>query len=506
MFSIPRISRQLLLLAVLAGPLACPVAEACAQKRTYKQGVLIRFEGPIFPFTEKVLERQLERARKLGADLVVVEINSPGGEVESSFRCAEMLEAVNFATTVAWVPEMALSGAAIMSLGADQIVMHPNARLGDAGPIYANEFGQFELVPEKIRSDLSTRIRSLAERNNRPPALAQAMMDNTMVVFHVQNQETKEDSFMTENELKATENPGQWKKLKEVFKPNDKDFLEVTGELAVELQLAEMVVQDREELARAMGVQGEWRVLQRNWVDTTVFILNMPLVTGVLFLLGLVALFIEFSAPGISIGGLLSLLCFSLFFWSRFMGGTAGWLEVLLFLLGILFVMVEVFLMPGFGVPGITGILLMVAALVMAIQGFLMPTTISDWKTTGNSLMVVLGAGVGFIILSISLTRYFGEIPILSRLALVPTERTGGHLAEVARLTANKGEGVGMEHLSVGLVGVAETPLRPAGKVEFDDEFFDVVSEGDFVDTGEEVRIVEIQGNRVVVRKHKPKS
>ena len=94
MFSIPRISRQLLLLAVLAGPLACPVAEACAQKRTYKQGVLIRFEGPIFPFTEKVLERQLERARKMGADLVVVEINSPGGEVESSFRCAEMLEAV----------------------------------------------------------------------------------------------------------------------------------------------------------------------------------------------------------------------------------------------------------------------------------------------------------------------------------------------------------------------------------------------------------------------------
>ena len=487
MLSTPWIFRQLLVLAMLAGSLACPRAEVCAQKQAPKQGVLIRFDGPIFPFTEKVLERQLERARKMGADLVVVEINSPGGEVESSFRCAEMLEAGNFATTVAWVPEMALSGAAIMSLGADQIVMHPNARFGDAGPIYANEFGQFELVPEKIRSDLSTRIRSLAERNNRPPALAQAMMDNTMVVFRVQN-------------------PGQWKKLNQVFKPNDKDFLEVTGELAVELQLAERVVQDRQELARAMGIQGEWRVLQRTWVDTTVFILNMPLVTGVLFLLGLVALFVEFSAPGISIGGLLSLLCFSLFFWSRFMGGTAGWLEVLLFVLGILFVMVEVFLMPGFGVPGIAGILLMVVALVMAIQGFLMPTTASDWKTTGNSLLVVLGSGVGFIVLAIFLTRFFGEIPILSRLALVPTERTGGHLAGVTRLTANKGEGAGMEHLSVGLVGVAETPLRPAGKVEFGEEFFDVVSEGDFVDTGEEVRIVEIQGNRVVVRTHKPKS
>jgi membrane-bound serine protease (ClpP class) len=76
----------------------------------------------------------------------------------------------------------------------------------------------------------------------------------------------------------------------------------------------------------------------------------------------------------------------------------------------------------------------------------------------------------------------------------------------VARLTATKGQGVGLEHLEVGKVGIAETPLRPAGKVEFDEEFFDVVSEGDFVATGEEVRIVDIQGNRVVVRKHKPKT
>jgi membrane-bound serine protease (ClpP class) len=165
----------------------------------------------------------------------------------------------------------------------------------------------------------------------------------------------------------------------------------------------------------------------------------------------------------------------------------------------------EIFLIPGFGVPGISGILLMIAALVMASQSFLMPTTASEWKTTGNSLLVVLGSGVSFIVLSIFLTRHDGEIPVLSRLTLAPSERTGGATG-VARLTATKGQGVGLEHLEVGKVGIAETPLRPAGKVEFDEEFFDVVSEGDFVAKGEEVRIVDIQGNRVVVRKHKPKT
>ena len=504
MISKMNLSKRLLLLAGLLayGPVMLSADDVAV---VHKQGVLIRFEGPIYSFTEKVLQRQLERARKLGADLVVVEINSPGGEVESSFRCAELLEAVDFANTIAWVPEMALSGAAIMSLGADMIVMHPNARLGDAGPIYADEFGQFQAVPEKIRSDLSTRIRSLAERNGRSPALAQAMVDNTLVVYRVQHRETREERFMTNPELEATGNPGQWEKLREVFKPNKKDYLEVTGEQAVDLQLASMLVQDRDGLAKAMGLKTEWRFLQRNWIDMTVYVLNTPLVTGLLFMVGMVALFVEFSAPGISIGGLLATLCFSLFFWGRFLGGTAGWLEVVLFVVGILFIMVEVFLVPGFGIPGISGVLLMICSLVMASQNYLMPTTASEWRNTGTSLTVVLGSGVGFVVLSAFLTRYLGDVPFLSRLVLSPPKREGGPL-DVARLTSTTGQGVNVELLEVGHVGTAQTPLRPAGKVEFAEEFYDVVSEGDFVNTGEQVRIGEIQGNRVGGRKHEPKS
>ena len=107
--------------------------------------------------------------------------------------------------------------------------------------------------------------------------------------------------------------------------------------------------------------------------------------------------------------------------------------------------------------------------------------------------------------LSVFLTRYLGEVPLLSRLVLSPPEREGGPL-DVARLTSTTGQGVNVELLEVGQVGTVQSPLRPAGKVEFAEEFYDVVSEGDFVDAGDQVRILEIQGNRVVVRTHRPKS
>jgi membrane-bound serine protease (ClpP class) len=156
-------------------------------------------------------------------------------------------------------------------------------------------------------------------------------------------------------------------------------------------------------------------------------------------------------------------------------------------------------------VSGISGILLIICSLVMASQNYLMPTTASEWRNTGSSLMVVIGSGVGFVCLSVFLTRYLGEIPLLSRLVLSPPEREGAPL-EVSRLTSTTGQGVNVELLEVGQIGTVQTPLRPAGKVEFAEEFYDVVSEGDFVATGGQVRIMEIQGNRVVVRKHQPKS
>ena len=114
-------------------------------------------------------------------------------------------------------------------------------------------------------------------------------------------------------------------------------------------------------------------------------------------MIGLVALYLELSAPGISVGGLIAGLCAVLFFWSRFLGGTSTWLEVLLFLAGTVFLVVEVFVIPGWGVSGLMGLVLILVSVVMASQEFVVPSTGRQWNQLVTTLLVILCAGCVFV-------------------------------------------------------------------------------------------------------------
>jgi membrane-bound serine protease (ClpP class) len=269
------------------------------------------------------------------------------------------------------------------------------------------------------------------------------------------------------------------------------------------LKLADSNAKDRDELKQVLGFADDPLVLAPSGVDTAVFILNVPLITGLLFVVGMVALYIEFSSPGISIGGLISLLCFALFFWSRFLGGTAEVLEVLLFLIGIIFIGVEVFVIPGMGVAGIAGLLLMVAGVLMACQDFVIPRTDRQLETFATSLLVVACSGGGFIVAAMMLSKYFNAMPIFNRLVLKPTQAASDGQTEAKD---SEGKPLPQEQsdsvlgVDVGDWGVAESPLRPAGKAKFADRYLDVMTDGSFVDSGQQVRIVKLQGNRIVVR------
>jgi membrane-bound serine protease (ClpP class) len=313
------------ILPAIAGWLASPLAAAQADPPApkYQRAVLIRFEGTITPLLEQFLYRKLDDAEQDGADLVIVEIDSPGGLVESSFNIAHRLRDLDWAATVAYVPREALSGAAIVALGCEQIIMDPDAVLGDAGPIVLGEDFLFRHAPEKVRSDLARKIRDLAEGRNRPPALAEAMVDMNLVVYEVTDRQTGAKQFMSEHELKSSPNPDQWEKGPPVLESREGSFLEVNGRRAVELTLAEGNVNSRQQLQQQLGLTEPPRVIKPSGVDTAVYILNWPWITGLLFVVGLVALYVEVSTPGLGLGGLVSLLCFALFFWSRFLGGTA---------------------------------------------------------------------------------------------------------------------------------------------------------------------------------------
>ena len=502
-----RILRQVILRTVLVASSLVVVAqsEGVAQdapvEKPYERAVLIRFEGPITPLLEHFVFRKLDLAKRRNADLVIIEINSPGGFIDSSFNMATRLRDLDWADTVAFVPREAISGAAIVALGCDEIIMASDARIGDAGAIFQGEDALFRYAPEKIRSDLARRIRDLAAAKGRPPGLAEAMVDMDLVVYHVRNQETEETTLMTDPEIEASDEPTDWIKLKPVIESREAHFLELNGKRAVELGLASSNASSRRELKNQLHVGGNLLVLQPTAVDTVVTILNFRLVTGLLLVIAVVALLIEASSPGIGLGGLVSGLCFAIFFWSRFLGGTAGWLEVTLFAVGVAFLALELFVIPGFGVAGVSGFLLMLTSVLMASQHFVVPSTGRELNTTVNSLTVIVGSGIGVFSAVMAISYFRGSIPILSWMALTPPDSDEQRVAKTddkeqpLSATSNR-----QFPVQVGDWGVAESPLRPAGRVRFQDEYVDVVSDGAFVNVGRQVRIIKISGNRVQVR------
>lgn len=464
----------------------------------FQKGVIIRFEGMITPIIEQFFYRRLAEAERAGADLVIIEIDSPGGFVDPSFRIAQRLRYVDWAETVAFVPREALSGAAVVALGCDRIYMHPDALMGDVGVMTIGRDSLFRYAEEKIRTHVATQLRDLAEARGRPPALAEAMVNMDLVVYQVTNRQTGEQTFMSEDEIEASEDPQVWEKGRPVLESREKHFLEVNGRRAIELGLAEGNVRDRAELVDELDVIEPPVVLQPTAVDTAVFFLNLPLVTGLLFVIGLVALYIELAAPGISIGGLIAVLCFALFFWSRFLGGTAEILEVVLFLAGVLFLAVEVFVFPGFGVSGLTGLLLISAGLVMASQDFIVPQTPRQVESLLVSMLVLASSALIFLVAASVLTRYFGAIPVFNRMILkpMPDDRSSVGGSTAGKIDAREAADAAFR---IGDQGLTVTALRPAGKARFGDETLDVLTDGSFVRSGIPVRIDDIQGSRILV-------
>jgi membrane-bound serine protease (ClpP class) len=311
---------------------------------------------------------------------------------------------------------------------------------------------------------------------------------------------------MSEHEIKSSPNPQQWEKGPPVLESREGVFLEVNGRRAVELTLAEGNAESREQLQQLLGLAEPPRVIEPSGVDTAVYILNWPWVTGLLFVVGLVALYIELSTPGIGLGGLISLFCFALFFWSRFLGGTAEVLEIVLFVTGVAFLAVEIFVLPGFGVAGITGLLLMLAGVLMAGQTFLIPETKREWQVFGSSVLVLGCSGVAFAAAAAYLSRHFGSLPLFNRLVLQPAAPDAVTRVPTAPTAADADKPLPVlapdnpYGVDIGDWGRAVSPLRPAGKARFGDRCLDVLTDGDFVERGRQVRIVEIQGSRIVVR------
>lgn len=469
-------------------------------RENFTTAMVIEVDGPIFGRFHWYLNQRLDLAKRQQVDLIILRLTSPGGDLEHSLQLARRLSAIDWATTVAYIPKEAISGGAIIALGCDRIYMQSGALIGDAGPIRLRLDGAFEHAEEKIVSYLVGALREVAISQGRPAALAEAMADRTAVVYQATELATGKQVYLSSKEFNEGELADKYELGPRVPEAGQNRFLTVGAARALELGLSEGVFASQADLIGQMSIDS-LVTTRLQWVDKLVYTLNRPWVTGLLLIFGLVGLYLELAAPGISVAGLGAMFCFGIFFWSHALGGTSGWLEVLLFLLGIVCLACELFVLPGFGFFGLSGLALVVFSLVMASQDFIVPQDAADWSQLRVNLLIVLGAVFGVLALLVGQIVLLDSIPGLNRFRLTAPAAAAASstIAPTSVLLASTASAAARP--SLGATATAECDLRPSGKAKWQDQLLDVITEGDYIEAGSPIEILRIEGNRIIVRR-----
>jgi membrane-bound ClpP family serine protease len=446
--------------------------------------VRIDIKGPLDTTKTEQAKSMVQKQIAEDANFFCIFIDSPGGSPTDSVNLANFLADLDSSRrrTVAYISNEARADAAFIALACDHIVMTPEAILGGTGA----------KVIEGQEADLAAiTLRNIAEKKFRSAALAEAIVNPNLQVFRYVRKKDGLKSYYTENEHAALPDSKDWEREAEVTTRGKQ--LQVNGEKAEQLGLTRHVVQDFAEFKAVYGLQGNMRLVEPSWADIVVDALNTPNLGFILLLLGAASLYAEFQSPGVGLGALVAALCFLLYFWSHFLGGTAGWLEVILFLVGMVCIALEVFVFPGFGIFGLGGGLMVLCSLVLASQTFVLPRNDYQIEQLRNTLLMLGGAAVGTMIAAALIHKFLPHTPMFNRMLLAPP--SGEELSDISRREAL----AEWAHL-LGRQGTTITPLAPSGKARFGEQLVDVIADGEFIERGQNVVVVETRGNRVLVK------
>ncbi len=454
------------------------------------------------------IKRRTQAALDGGAKYLIYQIETYGGLVKSADEISDYLiiELDGKAKTIAYITTKAISAGALISVSCDDIIMRPNTTIGDCAPITMGE--SLEGVErEKAESFIRGIFERAAQNNGYPEALLKAMVSMKVEVWQVRNMQSGKYEFFEKDKLPSDSNIYDIKTAQKI--DSDSEILTLTAAKALEYGIARTLANDINEVlayyeqrdnVRFTGLPVIW---DTNWSEELVRLLNHPVTTGLLFSIALLALYVEFSAPGVGLPGLTALICFAIIFGSRFLVGLAVWWEIALFVFGVLLLAAEIFLVPGFGITGVSGIFCMLVSLFAILVGnrpdeLPWPKYEFEWSILGNGAVGLIAGFIVFVIAAALLTKYIPKISFLSGLILTPaTQET----VMQASMTGNGAAGNTAGGLKVGDKGIAIKPLRPAGKARFGAEVVDVVAQGEFIENNQPVQIVEIKGNRVVVKR-----
>lgn len=414
---------------------------------------VIDVEGLIDNGLHKYIQRGLATAENNNASGVILHMDTFGGLVDAADKIRKNLLDTPV-TTITFIDKNAASAGALIALATDSIYMAPGASVGAATVV---EGGSGDKASEKMQSYMRGLMRATAEAKGRDPRIAEAMVDESIEI----------EGIIAEGKL-----------------------LTLSTSEAMSFGVINGTFRTKAEIMAHMGWEGYEEVhLQELWQESVLRFLSHPVISSIMMLMMLGGLYFELQSPGIGFAGMISGIGALMFFAPLYIMGLAQSWEIVLFFIGVVLIVIEIFFIPGFGVAGGLGISLVIFSLGASLignVGLRFPPmehiSMAVWTLT---ITLVIG-----ILLMMSLARYLPQNQMFSRLVLMEsTDRNTGYTSAKS-----------LDDL-LGMEGVSITPLRPSGMVLIGERRVDVISDGEFIENGARVKVVDTGSSRVVVKK-----
>jgi membrane-bound serine protease (ClpP class) len=410
--------------------------------------LIVPIEGTIDGGLAEFVDRNIREAEEMNAEGIIFRMDTPGGRIDSAVHIKDAI--LNAKTpTIAFVDKSAISAGALISLAADSIYMSPGSSIGAATAVDL----EGKKASEKVISYMRAQMRSTAEAKGRRPDLAEAMVDEDIAI------------------------PGVTEKGK---------LLTLTYTEALRLEISDATATDISEVLALLGDSNAVTITAEiNWAERVVRFLTDPVVASLLMSLAFLGLIIELKTPGFGLGGAIAIISLALFFGSHYIVNLAGIGELLLLAAGIILVMLEIFIFPGFGFAGLAGIVLVVLGLFFSLIGNIpgRDEFTAAIHTLGWTFLITVALGAALI-------RFLPKSKFFSRISMNMVESARGGFSSADSATG----------ALLGKRGIALSDLRPAGKAEIEGHRVDVVTEGGYIEKGSPVVVSEVYGTRVVVR------
>lgn len=391
----------------------------------------IRIDGVIELGLSSFVERAFDEAEKKGAKSMILEINTLGGRVDAALRIKDRIFSSPL-LTVAFVNKRAISAGALIALSCKKIFVSPGASIGAVEP---------QPFSEKAVSFIKAEMKAIAETRKRPKRILEAMVDKDIEVPNV----VEKGKLLT-----------------------------LSAKDALRLAVADAEVKDIHSLLQTLSYSpAQLHKVNPTWSEKLAGFLTHPLVSSLLLSLGFFGALAELRTPGVGFAGALSAVCFSLFFGAHLLSGLARWVHVLLFLVGVFLLILEIFVIPGFGIAGVSGICCIFAALFLCFPSL---------KT---ALYTISLSTLGAIVLFLLFAKLLPHTPMWQDIVLEETLKSS--------LEDNE--------QFLGKEGITLTVLKPTGFALIEGKRIEVCSSGEFLPKNTKVHVVEVVGKKIIVEK-----